>query len=332
MRLSSLYARETHAVVAGAALLLLTTVVFVGTVLVPVSTHVVGTKAVVGPDFYNAVLVPTGLLLLSTTVAVPLLRWGAPPSSAQRRSLWLSFSVGAAAALGGLACGVTRPAALIVIALAAAAPVALAAALVLEVRQSAASGFVTRLISVLRNNRRSFAGFIIHLGFVAVAIGVTGSSFGSQRRELVLDEGESIDWAGRQIRYQRLIQTELPDKLVAEAELEISEQDQSWYFLRPARHFHLLQEQWTTEVDIHSSWRGDFYTILNNGESGTAVSLTFVDLPLMRWLWLGGGVSGVGVIVALWPARRKQRSRQNVAEPFLGNTSSVVMQRLRQAA
>jgi cytochrome c-type biogenesis protein CcmF len=322
MRLSSLWARETQIAVAGIALLLLTAVIFVGTVLVPVSTHLAGAKALVGPPFYNAVLVPIGLLLLSTTVAVPLLRWGAPPNASQRRSLWVCLSAGAITALVGMAYGVRRPEALIVIMLAGAAPVALIAALAIELRRNAGSALTDRLAFALQHNRRSLAGFTVHLGFVAVAIGVTGSSLGSQRYEAVMNQGDTFEWAGRQVRYMRLIQTESPDKLVAEAELEIRDGNQA-YVLRPARHFHVLQEQWTTEVDIGSSWGGDFYTILNNGEGGTAVSLTFIEMPLMRWLWLGGGVSGLGVVAALWPARRRRRARETASDQAMADKSTL---------
>jgi cytochrome c-type biogenesis protein CcmF len=158
MRLCSLWARETQIAIAGIALLLLTAVIFVGTVLVPVSTHFAGAEAVVGPPFYNAVLVPTGLLLLSTTVAVPLLQWGAGPNASQRRLLWVSLFVGAIAVLVGLAHGVRRPEALIVILLAGTAPVALIAGLALELRRNAGTAVLARLTSALQNNRRSFAG------------------------------------------------------------------------------------------------------------------------------------------------------------------------------
>jgi cytochrome c-type biogenesis protein CcmF len=325
MRLSSFWARETQAVAAGAALLLLTAVVFAGTVLLPLSTYAWGTKGVVGPEFYNAVLVPTGLLLLATTVAVPLLRWGGPPRRPQRRWLLCSWTSGLASALVGFTCGIRDPRALLVTVLVGAAPVALGAALLLDVRQSAAGDFLTRVADALRKNRRSYAGFLIHLGFVMVAIGVTGSSLGSRRHEVVMKPGDSLDWEGRRIRYQQLIQSELPDKLIAQAQLEISEGDRPSYQLQPARHFHLLQEQWTTEVDIHSSWQGDFYTVLNGGEEGTAVSLTFVEMPLMRWLWLGGCLSGLGVVITLCPtARRKRRADQSALE--------LVVRELRQAA
>ena len=161
---------------------------------------------------------------------------------------------------------------------------------------------------------------------VVVAIGVTGSSLGSRRHETVMKPGESLDWEGRRIRYQRLIQTELADKVIAQAELEVSEGGRPSYRLLPARHFHLLQENWTTEVDIHSSWQGDFYTVLNGGEEDTAVSLTFVTMPLMRWLWLGGCLSGLGVVITLCPtAQRKRRGDQSAGLEF-------VVRELRQAA
>jgi len=168
----------------------------------------------------------------------------------------------------------------------------------------------------LRANRRSYAGYLVHLGFVGVAVGITGSSLGSQRLEVVMQRGETKNWAGRQIRYRQPIETALPDKVVAAVELEISEGGRPSYLLRPARHYHLLQEQWTTEVAIHSSWGGDLYTILHGGEGGGGAALTLVEVPLVRWLWLGGVISGVGAVAALWPVRRQRQARiHRIDEP-----------------
>jgi cytochrome c-type biogenesis protein CcmF len=331
MRLSSFWARETQAVAAGAALLLLTAVVFAGTVLLPLSTYAWGAKAVVGPEFYNGVLVPTGLLLLATTVAVPLLRWGGPPRQPQRQWLVRSWAAGLAAAVIGFCCGMQDPRALLVSMLIGAAPVALGAALLLDARRAAAGNVLMGLADALRNNRRSYAGFLIHLGFLMLAVGVTGSSLGSRRHEAVMNPGESLEWNGWRIRYLRPIQTETADKVVAQAELEISEANDVSYRLRPARHFHLLQEQWTTEVDIHSSWAGDFYTILNSGEEDGTASLTFVSMPLMRWLWLGGCVSGLGAALTLCPPWRQQRQRDRMPASVSGEGFQAAVQQRKAA-
>jgi cytochrome c-type biogenesis protein CcmF len=331
MRLSSFWARETQAVAAGAALLLLTAVVFAGTVLLPLSTYAWGTATVVGPEFYNGVLVPTGLLLLATTVAVPLLRWGGPPRPPQRQWLVRSWTAGLTAAFIAILLGLRDPRALLVTMLIGAAPVALGAALLLDARRASAGNVVMGLADALRNNRRSYAGFLIHLGFLMVAVGVAGSSLGSRRHEAVMKPDESLEWSGRRIRYLRPVQTKTADKLIAQAELEISEADGASYRLRPARHFHLLQEQWTTEVDIHSTWQGDFYTIFNSGEEDGTASLTLVTMPLMRWLWLGGCVSGLGVLLTLCPPWRHKRQPDRMSASIPGGGFQAAVQQRKAA-
>ena len=147
------------------------------------------------------------------------------------------------------------------------------------------------------------------MGLACLAVGVTGSSLGTERHEAELGEGETIEWGNRRIEYVRLIQRDDPEKLIAEAELRVSKGRKQPVTLLPARHFHLLQDQWTTEVAIHSSWTEDFYTILNAGLGEGRVVVTFVRNPLMRWIWFGGWLAGGGVIVAAWPRHRKRNSR-----------------------
>jgi cytochrome c biogenesis factor len=125
---------------------------------------------------------------------------------------------------------------------------------------------------------------------------------GTERKELTLREGDRIEWAGRQIHYVRLEQRDLPDKLIAEAVLEIGRARP--VELRPARHLHLLQNEWTTEVAIQSSWSGDLYTVLNAGLGDGRIAITLISNPMMRWLWLGGIVTTVSAVVSVWPLRR----------------------------
>ncbi|GAG25993.1 unnamed protein product, partial [marine sediment metagenome] len=135
--------------------------------------------------------------------------------------------------------------------------------------------------------------------------GVTGSSLGTHREAVAMQPGETIRWAGRSIRFVELAQQELPDKLVGQARLEVSRRGGTPDVLLPAQHLHFLQNEWTTEVAIHSTWGGDLYTILQGGEEDGSVYLTFVEKPLMRWIWLGGWLMGGGAVWGLWPARRR---------------------------
>ena len=98
---------------------------------------------------------------------------------------------------------------------------------------------------------------------------------------------------------------------------EVSRGGEPGYRLLPAQHLHRLQDQWTTEVAIHSTWSSDLYTILHNGEGRDAVRLTLVENPLMRWMWLGGWVIIAGTLIRLWPARIQTKAgRQTPTHPI----------------
>jgi cytochrome c-type biogenesis protein CcmF len=305
----SLLARETLVLVSTFLLLLLTLVVMAGTLVSPLSTSLLDRTIQVGPPVYNNVLIPVGLLLLLATASVPLLRWGEGPGLTQRRALWGCLGAGLVASVIGGCLGMRHFVSLAVTGLATTASGALLVTVFLDARRREPHSLWRGLWRTLYDGRRQYAGFIVHMGFIALAIGITGSSLGSQRREVEMSEGETILWADREIRYVQLVQRSLPDKLVAEAVLEVSRGGHPPVTLRPARHLHLLQNEWTTEVDIHSTWGGDFYTVLNAGLGDGRVVLTFVENPMMRWIWVGGFIITLGVLATIWPTRESRARR-----------------------
>jgi cytochrome c-type biogenesis protein CcmF len=310
----SFWTLESLLVLASLALLLLALVTIVGTSAIPLSKILLGRAIMVGPAFYNGVLMPVAMLLLVTISLVPLLSWGRPPAKEQKRAIGLCLVGGAVAVAAAMVGGVRHPLGLAVAAATAVTVLSLAAALVLEVRQRQPSPAWPGLLRAFGRQRRQYAGFVIHLAFLCLAIGVTGSSLGTQRREALLAEGETIQWAGRQVRFVQWIERKLPDQVVVEAELEIGGQQTEPFRLLPARHFYPLQRTWTTQVAIHADWAGDFYTILHDSNGQGRASLTLLVNPLMRWMWLSGGVALLGTLVTLWPARKSARKNSYASD------------------
>lgn len=303
--IGSAMSREACIWISTVALLLLATVTLGGTISAALSNLIVGRPIMMGTGFYNSVLIPTGLVLLATTAAAPLLRWGRPPTNGQMKSLVVTSIIATCAtAVVGLA-EKRHPIELAVLWLSVAAVLALLASLLFDARRRSRGNVVNGLLRTLRDTRRQYAGFLIHMGFVCLALGVTGSSLGSRQREVFLSQGESVDWAGHRIRLASIHQRAAPDKLIGEAELEISRGGHAVATLRPAQHFHIHQQQWTTEVAIHSDWSGDLYTILHTGDNQGRARLTLVQNPMMRWLWVGGWIMGVGALARLWPAKSR---------------------------
>jgi len=303
--MSSVVSRESLVLLATVALLLLAATAVAGTLSAAVSGLIYEQPIVVGPAFYNDVLIPTGLTLLLTTAAAPLLRWGKGPSVAQTRWLIVSACAGGLAMAVAVACGVEHPIGVAVSGIGVFAPLTLAGAVILEAPRNAPRRSARGVLRSLRQGRRQYAGFLIHMGLVVLAVGVTGSSLGKREQGFTLTAGRTVEWAGRSIRVTGVNQRQLPDKLVGEAVLEISRGGRLEATLAPAQHYHLLQDTWTTEVAMHSTWGGDFYAILHSGTEEGKLYLTFVENPLMRWLWLGGAIMVLGTAIRLWPGWRR---------------------------
>ncbi|MFO0969833.1 MAG: cytochrome c-type biogenesis CcmF C-terminal domain-containing protein [Gemmataceae bacterium] len=300
----SLLARETLVLVSTSLFLLLTLIVLTSTLVGPIST-MLGQAIQVSPSFYDQALVPIGLLLVAITSAVPLLRWGEGPGQAQRRILLLCLAAGGGAVVVAYCVGSRGFLPLSVTGFATVAVASFLGTILFDARRRRPHSKWRGLLVALRDGRPQYMGYVVHLGFIALALGVTGSALGSRRLELDMSEGDMVNWGGRQIRYVQLDQSALPDKLIAEAVLEIASDGASPVTLRPARHLHLLQNEWTTEVAIHSTWGGDFYTILNAGLGDGKVALTFVDNPMICWIWLGGLAMSLGALAAIPPVRKR---------------------------
>ena len=147
----------------------------------------------------------------------------------------------------------------------------------------------------------------MHIGVGCFAVGVVGS-LATQREEFVLKKGESVAWAGYDVRYADLIQRKLPDKVVVEAQIEVCRDGGAPFTLLPAQHLHRVQNQWAGKVAIHATWTADFYVILHGSEGPDGIALTCIENPAMRWLWLSGWIAAVGAAIGLWPAQRTARS------------------------
>jgi cytochrome c-type biogenesis protein CcmF len=232
--------------------------------------------------------------------------------------LLLAAGMGIVAAAIAFAVGLRHPIALAVTALTALAVAALLVPLVVPplggvLRGAPAKAGTTNLRRPLP--RLTYSSSLIHLGFVCLVIGITGSSLGTVKHEAVMDEGETIQWAGRSIRLARVIQREDADRLIVEARVEVSRSSHTAFTVVPAQHLHRAHNEWTTEVAIHSTWAEDFYVIVHGGEAQSKVHLTFVVNPMMRWLWLGGWIAGVGALGALLSVRRRKSELSVVPAP-----------------
>lgn len=302
--LAGLLSRESLVALSAAALVLLTSIVATGTLAGPITKALAGRAITLGPKFYNTAAAPLGVVLFGAMAIVPLVRWGGSPPPDQRRWLKGMAGVAATAALVAWLLGLRHGLALAVLGLSVFALGTFIGAAIVDFRAAFRVGRWGRVVRLLSARRRQYAGYVMHLGFVSLMVGVTGSSLGSTSIDVTLARGQTFHWSDYAIRLADVQQRTLSDKRVVETRLEVQPARGSPFTLVPAQHFHFSTQEWTAEVAVRSTWWGDLYAVAHGGSGDDRADLTFILNPLMRFLWASGFLVAVGALTALWPRRR----------------------------
>src|SRR5262245_18839339 len=208
--LDSLLSRESAFLLNNVFLVAAAFTVFFGTVFPLLSEAVRGVKVSVGAPFFSQVNVPLFLSLIFLMGVGPLIAWRrASPENLRRNFLWpvVAGIVGAAVLF---VVGVRSTLAVVALALTVFTAATVAVDFVRATRARRRMG--ERVMAamgglVLRHNRR-YGGFVVHLGILVIAIGVTGSQAWSVHSESTLRRGETLEVGGYRFRFDGLSASE----------------------------------------------------------------------------------------------------------------------------
>jgi len=282
-----------------------------GTLFPIISEAVRGVKITVGPPFFNEVMVPIAFALVTLAGICPVIAW----RRASPRKLLEKIQVPFWALLGGVAAlllgGVRDVYALVSFGLA----VFVITTTVMEFFWGARSrqkvtgqGFGGALLSLVDRNKRRYGGFTVHLGFILIMVGVTGSSAFKQETTASVKRGESLTVGRYRMLFEDMVSRESPNAEFMGARLAIFDGDRRVGTLVPGQNFYKAGQNPSTEVAIHYTLREDLYTILTgfDPQEGRATLKAYLN-PLINWIWIGGGVLILGAWFAMLPDLRDRR-------------------------
>ncbi len=257
-------------------------VVLWGTVL-PLVSGLLGTQRVVSAPYYERAAGPLFAVILALMAIGPLLPWRHAGRPALRALRWPAATALLVMA-GLLVAGVRSFPALLAVPLAAGA----GATVVSEYGRAA----VKRPATILRRRRR-YGAYLAHLGLVVVVVGIAASHFGQQEKDVTLQAGESVTVAGYTLTYTGSQQRQLSDHTELIAGMRFGDQT-----LEPSRAtYATLGGQALTHVAISTASVADVYVVLaGTNDDGSASFRVFVN-PLVTWIWAGGAVVILGVVL-----------------------------------
>ncbi|MGK7345174.1 MAG: heme lyase CcmF/NrfE family subunit [Candidatus Nitrospinota bacterium M3_3B_026] len=316
-RLDSVLSREASFLFNNLLLVGAAFAVFWGTMFPRISELFAGREITVGPPFFNQVMGPIGLALLTLTGICPLIAW----RKASWRNTEKNFLTPAAVTIiGGAAIailGVRDPLPWIslTICLFVASTILMDTARGVRARAvSAKENLLLAAANLLWRNKRRYGGYIIHIGVIFAFMGFTGSWF-NQETEANIRPGDKIQIKDYTLTFYKYDYEKPKETLESfSATLLVEKDGEKIGYVLPERNIHYMkgirgdtQPQPTSEVAIHTTYIEDLYVIFAAlNEDGSATFKVHIN-PLVKWLWLGGLMMSIGAILAMWPDRREKK-------------------------
>jgi cytochrome c-type biogenesis protein CcmF len=164
----------------------------------------------------------------------------------------------------------------------------------------AGRGWSQAAAAVVRKRRR-YGAYLAHLGMVVLVTGIAASHFWQQQKDIVLMPGDLVTVAGYTLTYAGAEQRQLADHTELVGAMRLGGQT-----LEPARATYAgLGGQSLTHVAISSTPIADVYVVLaGTNPDGSASFRIFVN-PLVSWIWAGGAIIILGVMLGNVGERRR---------------------------
>jgi len=241
-RLDSLLSRESIFLINNLVLVGLCFVIFWGTFFPLIAEALTGTKASVGPPWFDRYTVPLVLALVLLSGVGPVVAWRrATLASLRRTLLWPAVAAAVVlVVLVPLGAG-DRPLALAMFALAAFVASVVGQELWRGVRARMAMSddpAPLALVALVRRNRRRYGGYLVHVGIAILFVGVAASSAFRHARDVRLSPGQSAKVGGYDLRYVKPTAELANEKISLGAVVDVRKDGEQVTTLRPTRGFY----------------------------------------------------------------------------------------------
>jgi cytochrome c-type biogenesis protein CcmF len=320
-RIDGLLSRETAFLLNNLALVGLCFVIFWGTFFPLISEVVTGTKASVGPPWFNRYTTPLALMLVLLSGLGPALAWGRVRPGALARTLAVPLGAALLVFAAGAAAGLARkPFALGLFCCAAFAITCVGQELLVGTRARRAltgEGPGLALLSLVARNRRRYGGYAVHVGIAVLLIGVAASTTFQHVRDVRLRPGQGTNVGGYDVRYVRPTARLDTQKVTLGAVLDVSRNGRHVTTMIPSRGYY-------TSLDQASLGRiGRFFNGDSTSELGLRPSLT-------RDIWTAAQPDLSPVQPLIRDANRRFPNANSRLEGFV--VASIVQRYVRDAA
>ncbi len=162
---------------------------------------------------------------------------------------------------------------------------------------------------------------LAHFGVGMFVLGVAVTSAYSIEQDIGMKPGESVDVAGYVFEFTGTRPVVGPNYSAEEGEVVITRDGNEVATLRPQKRVYRVQQNPMTEAGIDGRLRRDLFVALGEPLGNNAWSMRIQYKPMIRLIWLGCLIMGLGGLVALSDPRYR-RAREERKQPAGGAQES----------
>jgi cytochrome c-type biogenesis protein CcmF len=237
----------------------------------------------------------------------PLIAWRRASLDNLRRNFLWPVGIGLAAAAVFFALGVRSAVAGLTLALTifVATTIAVDYLRATRARRRMGEALMPAMGGLLVRHNRRYGGFVIHLGILVIAVGITGSQAWSLQREATLKRGEAVQIAGYTFRFDGLSARENGNHFLVESAFNVTNGGAPRR-MHPAKKFYPQEQSPIAHVDYTLGFIEDLYIVLGDFErDGTQATVKVQVNRMVSWIWIGGLILTMGTVLAVIPERKK---------------------------
>lgn len=170
--------------------------------------------------------------------------------------------------------------------------------------------------STLMGNRRRYGGYLVHIAFLVIVLGVIGSHTNNQVIRPTLSPGAVVNFQGYRIRYQGLTSATHSGYVLTQANLVIHE-GRRVISAHPGLSFFPGSAQPVVKVSIKGSLMKDLYLVFEGSPGHQTALLKIFINPMVAWIWIGMYILAFGSLLALSSHHGLGRKPSELREPDL---------------
>jgi cytochrome c-type biogenesis protein CcmF len=307
VELDSIVSRESVFLFNNLFFLVAAATVFLGTLYPLMIETWQGAKVTVGPPYYNAVFMPVALGLLLLMGIGPYIPWRKASLASLKKSFLTPAIIGVISTIVLFLLGIRSAYALagtFVVGFAGTTHFMDVGKISSIYSKREGVNVFKGFVSAFTSNQRRYSGVITHLGVLVLVIGIIASTIYQTEKVVNVRVGDEFTLGDYQVKLNKIHEVEGSNWVAQEGVFGVTRQGQPITELRPQKRIYPESQTPTTESAIFAINMGHiFLTMPDVSADGVAVARGVLN-PLILWVWGGGGIMGLGVLLNIFRPRR----------------------------